>query len=83
MDIKRAVIGACGFLGEELVEALASDHEYTNHDLLIVHHSGRMKVPAYRVPEVVKTLEDKEDYVRRVEIPRGHPLARYLFKEDQ
>jgi hypothetical protein len=73
-------IAECGFLNADVVEAFASHHNYSNQPLLIVSHGGRMTVPAYRVPGTVKLLEEKGDYVRSVQIPKGHSLERLIWK---
>ena len=85
MDIHEAynrAIEECGFLNEDVVEAFASHHNYCNQNLLIVSHGGRMTVPAYRVPGTVKLLEEKGDYVRSVQIPKGHSLEPHIWKEN-
>lgn len=76
--IERAIEG-CGFLGEEVVEAFSSNHEYCNQNLLVVGGGGRITCPAYRVSRVVQAMEERGDYVRSVQIPTTHSLATRVF----
>ena len=83
MNINQAIeraIEECGFLGEEVVDAFASNREYCNQNLLVVGDRGRITCPAFRVSRVVQAMEERGDYVRSVQIPTTHSLAAKLFK---
>jgi len=86
MNIQDAVsraIDECGFLNEDVVQAFATNHEYTNQDLLIVGHKGRVVCPAYMAPRMVKRMEGRGDHIRSVQIPTGHSLAHKLFPKEK
>jgi hypothetical protein len=85
MDIKDAVaraIDECGFLNYDVVQAFATNHEYTNQDLLIVAHNGRVVCPAYMVPRMVASMQGRGDHIRSVQIPTGHSLSHKLFPKE-
>jgi hypothetical protein len=81
MDIERAVeraIEECGFLTSDVVAAFAESREYRREELLIVAGAGRYVVKAYQVASMVERVEQGGDYIRSVQIPTGHPLARRI-----